>query len=249
MTCTAASNPIRPQGHRQTHTPTRAGTPPGAAPPPAYGRTRATLGAGASRLGGKRTRGARPPNDHQPHPTRHRPPPRPGGRAAPSGRGRPRRARRNQPPAQGGARATSAGGPTKAPRAAYLPHGIFQSNGLDAHAHGTHRLSTAHTPPTSEGPNTSPHHSGLANETRQRPAGPPGKAPSTPTSPHAGRVGAARTIPHKPGKPALAPATAGRNATPRQKRTNGTGERYRAQGAGRYGRARQPHDNNRSARP
>lgn len=249
MTCTAASNPIRPQGHRQTHTPTGAGTPPGAAPPPAYGRTRATLGAGASRLGASGHGGRAHPTTT--NPTRHgtgRPRARAGG---PPQRGEADRGGRGGTSHQhrGGARATSAGGPIKAPRAAYLPHGIFQSNGLDAHAHGTHRLSTAHTPPTSEGPNTSPHHSGLANETRQRPAGPPGKAPSTPTSPHAGRVGAARTIPHKPGKPALAPATAGRNATPRQKRTNGTRERYRAQGAGRYGRARQPHDNNRSARP
>ena len=76
--------------------------------------------------GGKRTRGARPPNDHQPHPTRHRPPPRPGGRAAPPGRGRPRRARRNQPPAQGGVPAQQArGGRPRPPgrhtcRAAYF---------------------------------------------------------------------------------------------------------------------------------
>ena len=94
MTCTAASNPIRPQRHRQTHTPTGAGTPPGAAPPPAYGRTRATLGAGASRLGASGHGGRAHPTTT--NPTRH-------------GTGRPR-ARAGGPPHRGEADRGGRGG-------------------------------------------------------------------------------------------------------------------------------------------
>lgn len=80
------------------------------------------------------------------------------------------------------------------------PPGGNLNNGLDAQAHGTGAPRDAHTPPTREGPNTSPHHSGLATEApaASRPAR---KGPERPTNPTRGgwaRRGRDRPCPENP---------------------------------------------------
>lgn len=80
------------------------------------------------------------------------------------------------------------------------PPGGNSNNGLDAQAHGTGAPRDAHTLLTREGPNTSPHHSGLATEApaASRPAR---KGPERPTNPTRGgwaRRGRDRPCPENP---------------------------------------------------
>lgn len=89
---------------------------------------------------------------------------------------------------------------------------------------------------------------GWANETRQRPAGPPGKAPTDPP-PHRGPCWAvARKTRNQPKEPALRPLRRAQRPAPAGKNSRRK-ERYQAQGAGRIGRARPAQEITVSARP
>ena len=89
---------------------------------------------------------------------------------------------------------------------------------------------------------------GWANETRQRPTGPPGKAPTDPP-PHRGPCWAvARKTRNQPKEPALRPLRRAQRPAPAGKNSRRK-ERYQAQGAGRIGRARPAQEITVSARP
>lgn len=220
--------------HRRKQSNTTTGAPPnahadqgghaprGRAAPCIRAHTRHTWRGGVP-SGGKRTRGARPPNDHQPHPTRHRPPPRPGGRAAPSGRGRPRRARRNQPPAQRGCPRHKRGGADQGP-----PGGIPADRHILIKRAGRTRprdaqtLHRAHTPRQARG--LTPARTTAGWQTRRasdQPARP--ERPRAPPPAHT-RAGWARRGRYRtsPVNPLLRPLL--RGATPRPGRNEPTGQ-------------------------
>ena len=198
---------------------------PGGRGPPAYGRARATLGAGASRLGAQRTPGAGA-DDH------HHPP-------------------HNADACPIGGRAESRTGEVK-------PHPRPKDAEADGHPRREENISItgwAETqrqrrrerhrpaPRKREGPNTSPHHSGLGKRDAPATGRPARKGPDRPTTPPRAVLGggAEDTEPAKGTR--LAPATRGATPRPGRKEQPEEGKIPSARGGADRARATSPRNN------
>ena len=203
----------------------KAPAPGGRAEPPAFGRARATLGAGASRQGAKRTPGAGADDHHPPPPQRRRVPHwGPGGGQNERGK--------TTPPAQG-----------RRSRRAPPPEENISITGWAAIQRRRRGERHRPAPRKREGPKTSPHHSGLGKRDAPATGRPARKGPDRPTTPPRAVLGggAEDTEPAKGTR--LAPATPGATPRPGRKEQPEEGKIPSARGGADRARATSPRNN------